>query len=241
MGEAQEKTVFDFADEEELGEWLHGELIAAYGLETEEWARERVSRVTERLHILRTAGRPLQSEILWMQAMNAFTAPGSYLYVTRELLLRTASDEPVAFAVAHEMAHHDLGHMWFFQGWLAKLRYLPSSLVVAMLFRAVEKRLIGPERELAADCYALDLCVASGYDGETCLELFDILEAYALDHRDLDIVYGPDAQLSSADAGMAGWLAQARTWGWQHSRGYPSLRERRTVLQAHLEALGATV
>lgn len=234
-----EEIPAEVADEESLGEWLHGELIASYGLETEEWARERVERVTERLHVLRTAGRQLRSEILWMQTMSAFTAPGGYLYVTRELLQRAASDEPVAFIVAHEMAHHDLGHARIFHGWLSRLRHLPSRLVAAALLHGAGRWLMGPERELAADSYALDLCVASGYDGEKCLELFDILEAYTLDHRDLDMVYGPDAAFAPGDSRTVEWLAQARTWGWQHARGYPCIRERKALLQAHLEALGA--
>ena len=47
----------DIRSEDELGDWLHGQLVEAYGLETEAWARERVERVAERLNVLRTPAR----------------------------------------------------------------------------------------------------------------------------------------------------------------------------------------
>ena len=82
----------------------------------------------------------------------------------------------------------------------------------------------------------VDLCLDAGYDGGRCLEAFDILEAYATDHGDLDMVFGSDEGLVAAAAGTGGpgWLSRARGWGWQRLRGYPSLRERRAALQDYL-------
>src|ERR1700738_1866604 len=104
-------------DDVNAGEWLHERLVASFGLETETWATGRVGGRAGRLNRVRD-GCPvpgacthlLQAEILWMQEMNAYAAPGRYVYLSRELLQRAASDEPIALVLAHEMAHHDLGH-----------------------------------------------------------------------------------------------------------------------------------
>lgn len=222
--------------EAELGEWLRGELVGAFGLETETWATERVHRITARLNAERWGAAPLAAEILWLQTMNAYAAPGRYVYLSRELLQRTASDDPAAFVIAHEMAHHDLGHVRLFSGWLSRLRALPAgtgSLALAAVLRGLENRILSPEHETAADAYALNLSLVAGYDPDRCVEAFDILEAYVLDHGDLDGVFGPD------ESANTDWLAQARAWTWQRMRGYPSLRERRAALQAHRRALEA--
>src|SRR5579862_7518712 len=112
----ESEAAFDFEDDLALGEWLHRELVAAYGVETEAWARERVRRVERQLQVKRAPAPRMQPEILWLPEATAFTAPGRYLYISRELLQRAASDDPVAFVLAHEMAHHDLGHLDAFRG-----------------------------------------------------------------------------------------------------------------------------
>ncbi len=235
----------DVRTEAELGEWLRTHLVAEYGNETEAWATERVERISRRLNEVRAAcpvrgvcPRDLHTEILWIGAMNAFTLPGSYLYLTRELLQQADSDEPFALVLAHEMAHHDLGHTRILRGPLAQVRHT-SAFVIGAFLKTVGRQLIGPENESAADSYALDLCIAAGYNGRRCLELFDILEAYAVDHRDLDGVFGTDESLAAKQREDPNewqrWLTQAHAWTWQRVRGYPSLRDRRATLITQLE------
>jgi len=236
-------------DETDLGEWLHTELVIAYGLETEDWALERVRRVQDKLNGERWGGPPLQVEILWLQTMTAFVAPGRYVYLSRELLQRADGDDPIAFVLAHEMAHHDLGHTRLFDGWLSRLRTLPvpGGLTIAALVRTLERELFGPEREIAADRYGFNLALVAGYDPVRCAGLFDTLEAHALDHGDLDIVFGPDeaprhrtaaAESSPLDS-LENWIAKARAWNWRRWRGYPSIRERKVALLRHYEDLAA--
>ncbi len=232
----------DIRTEAELGDWMHAQLVAEYGNETESWATERVGRITARLNSVRAAcpvrgvcPQDLKTEILWIGAMTAFAAPGSYIYITRELLQQAGSDEPFAFVLAHEMAHHDLGHLQILRGPLKQARHA-SAYVVCSLLRLINHQLMGPENETAADSYALDLCVAAGYDGARCLELFDILEAYSVDHRDLDGVFGTDESLAdSRELGdVQRWLKGVRGWSRQRMRGYPSLRERRATMRTLL-------
>jgi predicted Zn-dependent protease len=222
---------------EEAGEWLHTQLMESFGLETEAWAIERVARVRDSLLKQRPHAKPLAVEVLWTQEMTAFTAPGSYLYVSRELLQRMASDDPAALVIAHEMAHHDLGHLDLFAGRLAALRHIPGGVGAVASLRLMQRLWSGPTNEMEADAYALELCLAAGYDGAKCLTLFDILEAYAVDHGDLDIVYGPDSEASPPAPGLRGLLARVSTSAWHHARGYLSIRDRKEALQARLETV----
>jgi hypothetical protein len=144
------------------------------------------------------------------------------------------TDDQVAFVVAHEMAHHDLGHINVFAGWADKIASLPGAALFAKSFHVIEWQLYGPEKECEADRHALDLCLAAGYVGNRALELFDILEHHALDVRDLDIVFSPDTESDDAVDPDAGWLVKARTWIWQRSRGYLPIRDRREMLMKHL-------
>lgn len=219
--------------DDDLGDWFHHWLVAEYGHESEAWAIERVARIADRLNAERAAcpvpgaaPRPLRAEILWVGAMNAFAVPGRFVYLTRELLQRAATDEPIALVLAHEMAHHDLGHVRLLAGGLNRLRGVPGNVLVAGMARALERGLLGPERETAADAYALDLCVAARFDAPACLDLFGILEAHLLDWGDLDGVFGPDAP-----GGVAAWVEQ-------RLRGYPSVRARRAALVDRLRDYG---
>lgn len=71
-----------------------------------------------------------------------------------------------------------------------------AVLVTAALL--IERRVHGPENEAAADARALELCLAAGYNGSHCIQLFDILESDALDRGDLDGVFGLEDSLDPA-------------------------------------------
>lgn len=219
---------------EAAGEWLHDELMKAFGLETEAWATDRVARISSALDAKRPFGKPLTVEILWMQEMTAFAAPGRYVYISRELLQRTADDEPSALAIAHEIAHHDLGHLDLFAGRIGSLRHMPGGVATVAAIRLAQRAWNSPGNEAAADAYALDLCLGAGYDGAKCLQLFDILEAYAIDHGDLDIVFGTDEMLKDRPAGVRGMLARASASAFEHARGYLPIRTRKEVLLTRL-------
>lgn len=113
----------------------------------------------------------------------------------RGLLQCFPGDAATAFVLAHEIAHHDLGHVQIVTPQVARLHVLPGGITAALLLRLCLKPLRQPARETVADVYALHLCIAAGYEGAQCLELFDALERFALDHGDLDTVFGSDAAL----------------------------------------------
>ena len=210
--------------EEEIGEELHRHLMEAFGLETESWAQERVQRTMARLNQVRRActepgacPHTLTAEILWLQEANAFALPGRYVYITRRLLERAATDEPIAFVLAHELAHHDLGHVRLLRPALERLGKTLGTAVGGLL-RHAERLLYSPEQERAADAYALDLCLAAGYSPTPCLTLFELLEAEALDLGDITGVFGLDTPSKL----------------WEKMRGYPSLQDRKDTLLRRL-------
>jgi predicted Zn-dependent protease len=220
--------------DDSFGDWLHQQITETFCLEQEAWAIDRVRRVSDRLQAGLAPSERYIVEIPWIDLFTAFTAPGRYIYFCRLLYERCATDEHVAFVIAHEIAHHELGHLDLFTGWARRAISLPGSTLLASALHALESRLYGPEKECEADRYALDLCRAAGYDGRLCLGVFDALEQYALDMRDLDMVYGLDAEADDELDENAPWTTKAQIWVWQRKRGYLPIQDRRQRLLKHL-------
>jgi predicted Zn-dependent protease len=227
---------FELGDDLAWGEWLYRWLESCFDVEIEPWAVDLVGRAAERLNRERTPAEPLMPVVLWISSLTAFTGPGRYLYVSRGLLHRACWEEAIAFTLAHEMAHHDLGHTRIFRGKLELVRHLPGVFGAAFALTMADRWLHGPENETAADSRALDLCLAAGYDGSRCLELFDIFEAYALDHGAVESVFGPNVELNAVEGGFDRWRAAAQSWLWRRRYGYPSIRSRKELLIARLNA-----
>jgi predicted Zn-dependent protease len=154
-----------------------------YVVEREGWAAERVARVTERLQ----AGVPLpdrfETLVLWTDAHNAFTGPGKTIYFGRRLLQQMPDDEAAAFVIAHELAHHQLGHV---PTLTRAILALPVSLVILGLSRWIATS----QRETDADLRAVELCLDAGYDIERCLHAIEQLCQIYLDYGDIDGVFG---------------------------------------------------
>ena len=211
----------------EVHDELHREIMAEFATETEAWATERVERVMARLNAVRTDGEPLAAHVLWIRGATAFTTPAPHVYISRRLLERLPSDEAVAFVLAHETAHHDCGHLDLFHDWLSVLPRGTAGTLVAAVLRTFEHRVYGPEREAEADIYAVELCLDAGYDGERCLQLFEILENMSLDLGDYDGVFGPENLLDPTDPDRESAAHQVQRWLWTRARRYLPLRERR--------------
>jgi len=225
------------------GEWLYREIASQGVIESNTWATERARRASDRLQQGRPDDRNLEVVIPWLQEAIAFTCPGPYIYFSRRPIEMCRDDDMAAFVIAHEMAHHDLGHVDLFPDWLTKLTGEHVAPFLILLGRQVEKRLYGPQRECDADRHGFELCLQAGYDLHRCLGFFDVLEKMELDAGDLDIVFGPqesDEELAP-DASVA---TKLRLWVFHGSvrkhtpllmaRGYLPLRDRRQRLLEYL-------
>ena len=62
-----------------------------------------------------------------------------------------------------------------------------------------------------------------------------MFEAYALDHGDIDGVFGPDHTLEAPQHGVSHTMTVLHDWIWQRVRGYPSIHARRDALRERLE------
>ena len=213
---------------------LYRQIKNTVSFEEEHFFLDCVARVSERLHAAAPTYPALKVVIPWMSERNAFTAPGEHIYFSRGLLERCPKDEHVGFVIGHEMAHHHLGHVSLFDGWMGKITELPGAGLIPLVFSVLERRLYGPERECDADHYSIQLCRSAGYDPETCLEIFDTLEHLALDAGDIDIVHGPDAESDDELDPNADWRTKSRIWWWQRTRGYLPIRDRRQRLISQL-------
>jgi predicted Zn-dependent protease len=221
-----------------LGERLHSLFLQAYGLQKRDFAHEAVDRAMAVLNAARAPRPPMVGEVLWMSAPIAFTLPGRYCYVSRRFIERCASDAPVAFALAHEIGHHDLGHLKRAESWAADtVEHVPLRLAVLILHQ-LPKWIYSRDMELAADAYALELCRKAGFDLSKCLECFDILSRYLLDNHDLDGVYGTDEELELDPQLAANRIdrvyIEARLWVARHRRSHPAIQERRHVLLSQI-------
>lgn len=218
----------------EFSEWLHEELVREYANEIEPWAIERANRVMDRLNAARVDRERKDAVILWLQGFTAFTFVGRYIYIVRYLYERLPSDESVAFIFAHEIAHHDCGHLELRGNWTSWLPRTTATSYVAALAAVLEHKTYGPERESQSDVYAMQLCLDAGYDGTRCLQAFDIMENMSLDVGDIDGVFGPENLLDPTDPGKGGIAHQVQRWIWTKHRGYLPLRERRERVNAYL-------
>ena len=229
---------FEVEDGLTFGEWLRREIEELVHVERRGFFVDQVAKVALRLQADRPPEDRLEVVIPWSPVPTAFTAPGRYVYFNRSLLERCPSDEAVAFVIAHEIAHHDLGHLSLIHGPLTKrLASIGLGFVALSLYQSVQARLYGPEDECAADRTGLDLCLRSGYAGKKCLRVFHVLEQLALDRGAIAAVYGLDEDSDAELSPDASFMTRARIWVWQRRCGYLPIQDRAAELRRYLDSI----
>ena len=111
-----------------------------------------------------------ETVVIWSDEHTAFTVPGRTIYVSRRLLERLADDDAAAFVVAHELAHHRLGHV-------PKPLTAASKVPLWVLLGVLRNLIARPDHEREADLVAIQMCLDAGYDLERCLGAFRYLSA----------------------------------------------------------------
>src|SRR5665647_2526218 len=138
-------SLIEMADDP-LRDAIERELV----VEKSGWAFERVERVTSLLHQTIPDGDRFETLVIWSADHGAFTAPGSTIYISRRLLERLPDDAAAEFVIAHEIAHHRLGHV---PSPAAAWSRLPLKLALVLL----SKLITGPERERDADLLGIEM------------------------------------------------------------------------------------
>lgn len=163
---------------------LRQEIERVYVVERSGWVGERAARVTEQLQRDLPIDQRLETLVVWWSEHGAFTTFGRSIYISRRLFERLPDDAATAFVIAHEIAHHRLGHI---------PKYVASGLLPARAVLALLEHLVcGTRHEADADKLAIELCMTAGYDPERCLAALEILSLVSLDYGDIDGVLGGD-------------------------------------------------
>lgn len=222
---------------EELGEWMKEELNEEFFFEKTGWAPERVLRVSNQLQKDRIPENRKKVIVYFGDRGWTFTGPGRYIFFCRRLLERCPTDAACAFIIAHELAHHDLGHFARIPEWARGFAVARGAWVVALLARGMERRFYGPETEAEADKHALDLCYRAGYDPRDALDAFAAMRSLLTDLGAQEVIYGPDFQLEAKGEDHRDFLRRIRYWGWQKALGYYPLDERERLARDYVKRM----
>ena len=149
---------------------LRKQIEAQLVVEREGWAVDRARRVTAQLQRNLPERDRFETLVILSKEHNAFTAPGRTIYISRRLLEHLLDDAAAAFVIAHEVAHHHLGHI--------SGRNRGVSIF--------DEPIAHHERELHADLHAIELCIAAGYDPDRCITALQMLDAIVLHAGDLE-------------------------------------------------------
>ena len=225
---------FDFELEPGVwfGPWLLRELKASVPFEEDPFWIDYVGTPSRTLQAHRAPHWRFEVQVPWLKSQTAFIAPGRNIYFGRRLLERMPSEESVAFVIAHEIGHQDLEHLTFLQDWHQRMGSPRLRTWGAVAFHHILQRAYGPEQELDADRFAIDLCMEVGYAPEKCLRAFDVMRHMSLEWGDIDGVFGHDVGFSD----RLNWLNRTKMWVWQRSRGYLPVNERQKRLADHIRA-----
>ena len=199
MQEEEEKnpTITTFTSKErlkEIGAAQHEDIIRNQPLYSEGSILEYVRKVGAK--IAQASEEPdlgYQFFILDTQAINAFAAPGGYIYITRGLLSFMNSEAQLAAILGHEVAHvaaehharqgnrNALGRGATLVGGIGTLLATGSSYAASQiaglssLWAATASAGFGRELELEADGLSAEYLKKSGYDPQA---MFEVLTSF---------------------------------------------------------------
>jgi len=175
-------------DEAALGRDVAGYLCARYGLVRDEKVARYVSLVGQ--SVARRGGRdiPYYFGVLDTDEVNAYAAPGGYVFITRGLLKLLSDEAELAGALAHEVAHVAQRHAAkeikkanLLDGGLdlasagdARVGNLraASDFTVGLLFKGFSRK-----DETAADQAAIRFAADAGYSAQGFARVLDKISA----------------------------------------------------------------
>ena len=206
-----------FFEPAELGQQVFAELQERK-LIAEDWPAEQAGNIAAQLNEVRTKKDALVPVVVKSTEINVCTVPGRHIYLSQQLQERLCPDA-IAFVLAHEMAHHDIGHL---SRVAAVVNRLPAWLPATPTATLATTLAIRPEMELEADQYALSLCLEAGFEREAALSALNVIEHYLIDHKGANGIFGLDRD----------WPLVEELEIWLHERraGHPSIRVRKEAL-----------
>lgn len=152
----------------------------------------------------------------------AFTVDGHHIFLTRTMLELCGSVERAAFVIAHEIAHHELGHVpRMGVGWWLRVAVRFLRHTVTPFERA--------RWELEADAFAIDMCLRAGLSGRECLWTLQIFEKLTLDRGGIEAAFGGNEFYGE----MSPIIRRCRIGLYLLRRAYYPVRIRRIMAERH--------
>ncbi len=217
-----------------IGEEFKNELAEIAHFETSGVIYEDIQSAARRLNAARAQSHALQVHLVCSEMFTAFTTYGRNIYISRKLAQLCRNKDMLAMIIAHEMAHHDLGHIPQIESQKGNSKIATLQLVGRSFLRKIEWFFFGPDREMEADAYALELCIQAGFVGYKCLDAFDILKKHALDMGAIEAVYGADVTLKAGIEKIS-WQDRILAWLSPRISGYYSVETRLKNLRRRIK------
>ncbi|HEY3328068.1 MAG TPA: M48 family metalloprotease [Novimethylophilus sp.] len=225
IGKTKDLKPVDDRGEAEIGSGVAANLLGAVPLVQDEKLQAYVNRLGLWLALqTERADLPWRFGVLDSDSINAFAAPGGYVFVTRGLLLRMRSEAELAGVLAHEIGHVlKRHHLQAIQknaqtGILADLVSLAADnaqrgdLAQKAISAGTELYVRGLDKndEFEADRIGVVLAARAGYDPYGLPAVLQTLEAMNAQDSSLALMFkthpAPAQRLQLLDAAMTGKL-----------------------------------
>jgi len=185
----------DVSEEIRFGREIAARMVGRFGLYNDPQLMKYVNLVGRSLS--QSTNRPeldFHFAVLNTSEINAYAAPGGYVFVTRGAIEKMQDESELAAVLAHEMTHINERHVvkelnihgteGSAAGGLARLIGGGTEAARVAFYQSVDKALdmlfksgYGREDEIQADRGAVLLCALSGYDPSGLIKYFERIGA----------------------------------------------------------------
>lgn len=184
----KEIRIFDDKDEIEFGKEVHKSVVNEYGLYKNPQAQALVENIGRKIISNAERKLPYSFTLLNTDMVNAFAAPGGYIFVTKGLLEYVENEDELACVLGHELAHITLRHSM-----KALEKQYGYEIVFNIISALSEKDLsaikqytdtitglmllgYGRDNEFDADFHGIRYAKLAGYDPNAMVNFFNKLK-----------------------------------------------------------------
>jgi predicted Zn-dependent protease len=180
----QELMLVSESDELKLGEQTDAEIVQEHGVYRDPQVTSYLNGICQRLG--RLSHRPdlnYQLRVLDVAVVNAFAAPGGYVYFTRGILATLDNEAELAGIMGHEIGHiaarhsaQQLSRAQLAQIGVAVAEVVPGLSGLAQLGAGMLFLRFSRDHEREADRLGVDYSTKAGYDATQMAVFFETLE-----------------------------------------------------------------